>query len=81
LHADIHYVQEAIHKLLSGSVGELNEKAVNSYYDAEYASADKTNSDAVRHAIFTDALLDCIENGPAIDEWMIHGAIEVFPSI
>ena len=79
LHADIYYVQQAIQKVLSGSVGELDEKTVASYYNAEYTSADRTNSDAVRHAIFTDALLDCIENSPAVDEWMLHGAIEVFP--
>ena len=81
LHADVYYVQQAIHKVLSGSVGELDENTVVSYYNAEYTSADRTNSDAVRHAIFTDALLDCIENTPAVDEWMIHGAIEVFSSI
>ncbi len=76
-HPDIHLLRDAINKLLSGSLGEVEKSTIEEDYGAEYSARDRRYSDAIRRSMFLEALLNCVENSPRTGEWILCNMVEV----
>ncbi|CAA7264275.1 unnamed protein product [Cyclocybe aegerita] len=77
-HPDIHLVQDVIQQFLSGSMGELEDDAVEEEYGVEFGIRDRRHLGAVRRAVFLEALVICMENDPPAREWLLQNAIEQY---
>lgn len=76
-HPDIHLLQDAIDKVLSASLWEIEKSTIEEEYCAEYTTRDGRYCCAIRRAIFLEALLNCVENSPQTGELILCYVIEV----
>ena len=73
---DVRLTKDLILQFLSGTFGELNEKAVEEEYEARWLPGDMKG--AVRKALFLEALTKCLENCAQVTRvWLLQHAIEV----
>lgn len=74
---DVRLTKDLILQFISGTFGELNEKAVEEEYEARWLPGDMKG--AVRKALFLEALTKCLENCAQVTRvWLLQHAIEEY---